>query len=108
MAGTPHSISDNDLEETTICKEHQINILPMNIEATKDPNQCKRVIKFANRKLPECLLQIKKMISSMSYNHLNITGRVFVNTIEPVLETNSIKRPLSIMTTHKSTQVICG
>ena len=102
MAGTPHSISDNDLEETTICKEHQINILPMNIEAchrihlsnaqaTKDPNQCKRVIKFVNRKLPECLLQIKKMISSMSYNHLNITGRVFVNTIEPVLDTNSIK-----------------
>ena len=53
-----------------ICKEHGIDISPMDIEAwhplsnaeaTKDPNQCKRVIvKFVNRRLPERLLQIKK------------------------------------------------
>ena len=52
--------------------------LPLsNAQANKDPNQCKRVVvKFVNHKLLERLLQI----SSMSYNHLNITGRVFVNT----------------------------
>ena len=56
--------------------------LPLsNAQATKDTNQCKRVfMKFVNRKLPERLLQIKKTMISMSYNHLNITGRVFVNT----------------------------
>ena len=94
LPGIPNSIKDNVLEETiiNICKEHGIDISPMDIEAchrlpnsnaqvNKDPNQCKRVIvKFVNRKLPERLLQIKKTISSMSYNHLNITGRVFVNT----------------------------
>ena len=94
LAGIPKSIKDNVFEETiiNICEEHGIDISPMDIEAchrlplsnaqaNKDPNQCKRVIvKFVNRKLPERLLQIKKTISSMSYNHLNITGRVFVNT----------------------------
>ena len=94
LVGIPNSIRDNDLEETiiNICKEHEIDISPKDIEvchrlrlsnaqATKDPNQCKRVIiRFFNRKLPERLLQTKKTISSMSYNHLNITGRVFVNT----------------------------
>ena len=71
---------------------HNIDISPLNIEAfhwlplsnaqaTKDPNQDRRVIiKFVNCKLPKCLLQIKKAISSISYNHLNVTGRVFVNT----------------------------
>ena len=94
LARTPSSIKDNVLEETiiNICKEHGIDISPMDIEAChrlplgnakakKDPNQCKRVIvKSVNRKLPQRLLQIKKAISSMSYNHLNITGRVFANT----------------------------
>ena len=87
LARIPNSIRDNDLEETTtnVCKEHhEIHILTMqieachrlllsNVQATKDPNQCKKVIlKFVNRKLPERLQQIKKTISSMSYNHLNI------------------------------------
>ena len=95
LARIPNSIRDNDLEETTtnVCKEHhEIHILTMqieachrlllsNVQATKDPNQCKKVIlKFVNRKLPERLQQIKKTISSLSYNHLNITGRVFMNT----------------------------
>ena len=94
QARIPSSIKDNVLEETiiNICKEHRTDISSMDLEAchslslsnaqaNKDPNQCKRVIvKFVNRKLPERLLQIKKTISSMSYNHLNITGRVFVNT----------------------------
>ena len=74
LAGIPNSIKDNVLEETiiNICKEHGIDISPMDIEAchklplsnahtNKVPNQCKRVIvKFVSRKLPECLLQIKK------------------------------------------------
>ena len=99
LAGIPNWIKDIVLEETviSICKEHGIDISPMDIEAchrlplsnaqaNKDPNQCKRVIvKFVNRKLPERLLQIKKTISSMSYNHLNITGRVFVNTSVSIL-----------------------
>ena len=95
LAGIPNSIKDNVLEETiiNICKEHGIDISPMDIEAchrlplsnaqaNKDPNQCKRVVvKFVNHKLLERLLQI----SSMSYNHLNITGRVFVNTSVSIL-----------------------
>ena len=99
LAGISNWIKDIVLEETviSICKEHGIDISPMDIEAchrlplsnaqaNKDPNQCKRVIvKFVNRKLPERLLQIKKTISSMSYNHLNITGRVFVNTSVSIL-----------------------
>ena len=74
LAGMPIPIRDNSLEETIInvCKEHGIDISPMGIEAcqrltfsnaqaSKVPNQCKRVIiKFVNRKLPERLLQIKK------------------------------------------------
>ena len=72
LAGIPNLIRDDDLEETfiNICKEHGIDISPMDIEACHwlplshqkpDPNQCKRVIiKFVNRKLPERLLQIKK------------------------------------------------
>ena len=94
LAGFPKSIKDNVFEETiiNICEEHGIDISPMDIEAchrlplsnaqaNKDPSQCKRVIvKFFNRKLPKRLLQIKKTISSMSSNHFNITGRVFVNT----------------------------
>ena len=94
LAGIPKSIKDNVLEETiiNICEEHGIDISPMDIEAchrlplsnaqaNKDPSQCMRVIvKFFNRKLPKRLLQIKKTISSMSYNHFKITGRVFVNT----------------------------
>ena len=74
LAGIPNSITENDSEETVIniCKEHGIDISPINIEvcyrlplsnaqATKDPNQCKRaIIKFVNRKLPKRLLQIKK------------------------------------------------
>ena len=66
LAGIPNSIKDNVLEETiiNICKEHGINISPMDIgvcqrlplsnaQANKDPNRYKRVIvKFVNRKLP--------------------------------------------------------
>ena len=77
LAGIPNSIKDNVLEETVIniCKEHGIDISPMDIEAchklplsnaqaNKVPNQCKRVIvKFVSRKLSERLLQIKKTIS---------------------------------------------
>ena len=62
LAGTANTIKDNDLEETiiNICKEHGIEISPLSIkechrlplsntQATKDPNQCKRVIiKFVN------------------------------------------------------------
>ena len=97
LTGIPNSTGENDLEKTfiNICKEHGTDISPRDIEAcnrlplsnaqvTKDPNQCKRkIIKFVNRKLPKRLPEVKKKtISSMSYNHLNITGRVFlfVNT----------------------------
>ena len=66
LAGIPNSIKDNVLEETiiNICKEHGIDISPMDIEvcqrlplsnaqANKDPSHYKRVIvKFINRKLP--------------------------------------------------------
>ena len=60
--------------------------LPLsNALATKDPNQYKRVIiTFVNHKLPEQLLQIKKT-SFINYNHLGMTGRVFVNTLLCVL-----------------------
>ena len=56
--------------------------LPLsNAQATKDPIQSKRdIIKFVSHKLPKHLLQIKKSISSTSYNHLNSTDTVFVNT----------------------------
>ena len=55
--------------------------LPLsNAQANKDPNQCERVIKFVDRKLPELLLQIEKARSSVTYNHLNITSSVFLNT----------------------------
>ena len=67
-------VRDSDLEkiDINICKEHRIDISLMDIEAchrlplsnaqaTKDPNQCKRVIiKFVNRKLLKHLLEIKK------------------------------------------------
>ena len=80
LARIPNSIKDNILEETIInvCKEHRIDISPMDIEAfhslslsnaqaNKDPNQCKRVIvKFVNRKLPKRLLQIKKTIATVN------------------------------------------
>ena len=80
LAGIPNLIKDNVLEETiiNICKEHGIDISPMDIEAchrlplsnaqaNKDPNQCKRVIvKFVNRKLPKRLLQIKKTIATVN------------------------------------------
>ena len=71
LAGIPNSIRDNDLEETiiNICKEHGIGLLPMDIEA------CHRLPLSNAQATKE-----KKMISPMSYNHLNITGRVFVNT----------------------------
>ena len=66
LAGIPDSIKVNVLEETiiNICKEHRIDISPMDIEAcqrlplsnaqaNKNPNRYKRVIvKFVNRKLP--------------------------------------------------------
>ena len=66
LAGIPDSIKVNVLEETiiNICKEHRIDISPMDIEAcqrlplsnaqaNKDPNRYKRVIvKSVNRKLP--------------------------------------------------------
>ena len=95
LAGILNSIRDNDLKEAiiNIYKEHRIDIslmvikechrLPLgNAQATKEPNQCKRIIiKFVNHKLPKRLLQIKKAISSMSYNHLNSTGRVFRSTL---------------------------
>ena len=55
LAGIKNSNRDNDSEKTiiNICKEHGIDISPMNIEAchglplsnaqaTKDPNQCSR------------------------------------------------------------------
>ena len=82
LARIPNSIEDNAFEETIINNIEACRRLPLsNAQANKDPNQCKRIIvKFDNRKLPEGLLQIKKTISSMSDNHLNITGRVFVNT----------------------------
>ena len=93
LAGILNSIRNNNLEEIiiNICKEHRMDISPMDIEAchrlplsnaqaNKDPNQCERVTKFVDRKLPELLLQIEKARSSVSYNHLNITGRVFLNT----------------------------
>ena len=87
-----HLIFKVGISVINTCKEHGIDISPVDIEeyhrlplsnaqGTKDPNQFKRVIaKFVDRKLPKLLLQIKGTISSMSYNHLNITGRVFVNT----------------------------
>ena len=95
LAGIPNSIRDNDLEETiiNICKEHRIDISPVDIEAcnrvplsnaqaTQDLNQCKRIIiKFVNCKLPERLLQIKNDKLRELYNRLNITDRVSVNTL---------------------------
>ena len=90
----PNSIRDSVLEKTiiSICKEHRIDITPMDIEAchrlplsnaraTKDHKQFKRVVvKYVNGKHPKHLLEIRIVIFSMSYNHRSITARVFVNT----------------------------
>ena len=74
LAGIPNSVRDNEFEGTVIniCKDHRIEITPMDIEAchrlflsnpqtSHDPNQCRKVIvKSVSCKHRERLLQIKK------------------------------------------------
>ena len=51
---------------------------PIKVGYTTRYTNCQNlaIIKFIDHKLPKCLLQVKKTISSLNYNHLNIAERV--------------------------------
>ena len=81
ISGIPNDVLDNDLEEKVIeiCKDSDIVIRSNALESChclplgrKSASEKKRVIvKFANRKLSELMLRLKKNISSKSKVYIN-------------------------------------
>ena len=85
----PNRIPDEDLENTVvrICKDSGLEIDPKDIEVCRklplsrnSKEQDKRmIVKFVNWKHSEALLRDKELISSNSFNYLNVPQKNFVS-----------------------------